>query len=208
MLAAAESILKESKYSDAIFQRQNDEKFRGFEKYEIPDWYIHNHEPTAEGGISKGLKVIVDAHSDRLSPSTVTDNSRGFVTIIQDKNSFPMASITNLMSRPGYESNIKLTAIHIQAEQEIKEYSAVKRNCYFPDEYPLQMHQIYSQSNCILECGVRFAKNCISKCPDLHQNCTCRDTTSEYDTPVVSHLTLVVLITRFYKCEFYVEGMI
>lgn len=79
-----------------------------------------------------------------------------------------------------------MTAIHIEADQEIRKISAIKRNCYFPDEYQLEMHQFYSQSNCILECGVRFAKRCISKCTVSHQNCTCEEKTKHSDAESVS----------------------
>ena len=175
----ADNILKESKYTKSISLRQEEEARKGFETDKKPLWYIKNHEPTAEGGKNKGLAVLVDAHSDQLSPATVTDNSRGFVTIIEDRNAYPMASFSSLMARPGYESNIKLSAIHVQAHKEIKEYEPAKRNCYFPDEYELEMHQSYSQSNCILECVVKFASSCITTCTESGNYCNCSNESME-----------------------------
>ena len=77
----AEQILKGSKYTNAISLRQEEEGKNGFEKDEKPQWYVNNSEPKPEAGRNKGLTLVVDRHSDKLSPSTVTDNFLGFVFI-------------------------------------------------------------------------------------------------------------------------------
>ena len=166
----AEKIFKDSKYRTSISLRQTEEATKGFENDETPDWYTKNHEPVPNAGRSKGLTVIVDGHSNKLSPATVLDNFHGFVTIVDDKDKYPMASLSSIIARPGYESNVEVRAIHQHAHDEIRQYAPHRRNCYFPDEYELEMHQSYSRSNCLLECRVRFAFHCIATCMELGAN--------------------------------------
>ena len=79
------------------------------------------------------------------------------------------------MARPGYESNIKVDAINLKARNEIRKYEPKRRNCYFPDEYKLEIHQQYSQFNCLFECETEFASKCISTCSGSNQECDCKD---------------------------------
>ena len=36
---------------------------------------------------------------------------------------------------------------------------AKARNCYFYDEFTLEMHDNYTQTNCKLECAIKYAQN-------------------------------------------------
>jgi hypothetical protein len=168
----AEDILKESKYTESLSSLQskelgNDEKSSQTKK--------PFKEPRPEAGINKGLTVIVDRHSDILSPGTVTDSFRGFITIIDDKDKYPMATLSSLIARPGYDSNIEVTAIQLEADPEIKKYDPAKRKCYFSDEFHLEMHQQYSQANCRMECKLMFASQCIKTCMEFDQECYCHN---------------------------------
>ena len=107
----AEAVLKESKYTQAISNRQSEDAKNAFDSNELPKWYINNKEPTPEAGRNKGLMLVVDGHSNKQSSGTVKENFRGFITLVDDNNKFPLTSLTNLMARPGYENNLSL--IHI-----------------------------------------------------------------------------------------------
>ena len=174
----AEKILKDSKYSYAISSRQKDEKDKGFEMSEVPEWYLEENEPKSEAGRNKGLTMVVDRHSDMLSASTVMDNFQGFITVVNGNDKYPMTSSSSLIARPGYETNMEVEPTQFYAEKEIRDWTPEKRKCYFSDEFSLDMHQLYSQSNCLLECKVKYAYECMKTCMEFEQRCDCANVTN------------------------------
>ena len=175
----ADELLKESKYREAISERQAKDTDSAFETKHLPDWYINDEEPSPQAGRDKGLTVIIDGHSDKVSSSTVKENFNGFITLVDDNHKFPLLSLTNLISRPGYENNIKVDAIKLQSKAEIRKYQPERRKCYFPDEYELKIHQNYSQDNCVFECKQEFASKCLMTCKELGQECNCEAIANE-----------------------------
>lgn len=171
----AENILKKTKYTEAIAAQQAEEAKLGFESDEKPGWYIQQNEPVSEAGRDNGLKLIFDGHSDRLTSSTVVDDFLGFVTVIDANNKFPTVSRSSLISRPGLESSINVRATHQVGLEEIRKYDPLKRNCYFPDEFELNVHKLYSQSNCIFECKTKFAFQCLETCDENGKHCNCHN---------------------------------
>ena len=171
----AENTFKKSKYTDAISKRQEKDAIDAFEDPKPPNWYTAPNELHPEPGINKGLTLIVDSHSDKQSAATVNENFRGFITLVDGSEKFPIVSRTQLITRPGWENNIKVGAINLEAKNEIKEYKPEKRKCYFPHEYPLEIHQEYSQDNCLFECATDFATKCISTCSQSGKECDCKE---------------------------------
>ena len=171
----ADKALKDSVYKDAISMRQSKDSKHSFEEDKKPQWFIENNEPIPEVGIKKGLTLIVDGHTDRLSSATIFDNFRGFPIAVHDKNKFPLMGNSGLKARPGFESNIQVSAVDLHALDDIRHNSPEKRNCYFPDEYGLQVHQKYSQANCIFECSVNFASKCLASCKEIGNECNCEN---------------------------------
>ena len=169
----ADELLKESKYREAISERQAKDTDSAFETKHLPDWYINDEEPSPQAGRDKGLTIIIDGHSDKVSSGTVKENFNGFITLVDDNHKFPLLSLTNLISRPGYENNIKVDAIKLESKEEIRKYHPERRKCYFPDEYELKIHQNYSQDNCVFECKQEFASKCLMTCNELGQECNC-----------------------------------
>ena len=51
-----------------------------------------------------------------------------------------------------------MTAVNTIADEAIRDVPPNKRNCYFQDEYQLEMYQLYSQSGCIFECKMRIGQ--------------------------------------------------
>ena len=171
----ADQILKESKYTETISALQSKDAESAFETKYLPPWYIKNDEPKPQSGRNKGLMLIIDGHSNKVSDGTVKENFDGFITLVEGNDKFPLLSHTKLISRPGYESNIEVDAIKLESMVEIRKYKPEKRNCYFPDEKKLKLHKSYSQFNCLFECKQEFASKCLMSCMELGEECHCED---------------------------------
>ena len=171
----ADQILKASRYTEAISESQSRDAESAFEPDALPLWYKEDNEPKPQAGRDKGLMLIVDGHSNKVSSGTIKENFEGFITLVDGNHKFPLLSRTKLISRPGYQTNIEVDAIKLESEGEIRKYKPERRNCYFPDEYKLKIHQNYSQDNCIFECKQDFASKCLMTCNELGQECDCKD---------------------------------
>ena len=171
----AEELLKKSKYTDVIVARQKYDSEHGFDSNNKPQWFLRNNEPKPNVGAENGLTLVFDAHSDRLSKSSVTDNFQGVPVLIEDKDKFPLVKRSGIQARPGFQTSITVNAYDVQAKEEIKRYGPLKRKCYFPDEYELKIHKNYSHSSCIFECKIEFAAKCLSTCTGFGQECDCSD---------------------------------
>ena len=177
----ANSVLKQGQYKESIALRQSVDAQKGFESPRTPYWYRMNKEPYPENGIENGLTIVVDRHSDKLSAASVPDNFRGFPILVHHKSEFPSLIGNEILARPGYESRMKVNALHLEANEDIRKHHPHQRKCFFPDEFPnehkLKMHHYYSQSNCIFECEIEFAAKCLtwkSHCKQ-GQICDCKD---------------------------------
>ena len=102
-------------------------------------------EPSSDTGKNKGLTVILDSHTDVVSGSTVLDDFQGFVAIVDGKGQFPLSTRKSVMIRPGYNNLVALGATKISADEDIKDWGADKRLCYFQDDYILKSHAEYTQ---------------------------------------------------------------
>ena len=169
----AEEMLRYSRYKESVAFRQSEETQMSFEPDEQPEWYTNQGEPRPEAGVKKGLTVVFDGHSDKLSMGSVSNDILGFKVVVDDSEMFPLVSRTNLVARPGHQNNINLNAMHLEAKDEIRKYAPDRRQCYFPDEFKLQMHTFYSQPNCIFECETQFASKCLATCNEVGQDCDC-----------------------------------
>ena len=159
----AENIFRESKYESALSKFQEQDIQLGFDNSTLPSWYKESGEPKSQPGQNKGLMLILDAHTDRISPGTVYDNFRGFSTIVDGGEKYPLTQRNSLLVRPGRENYVAMSALQIDADENIVNIDPQKRYCYFPDEFSLEMHKSYSQSNCILECSMRYARDMMIK---------------------------------------------
>jgi hypothetical protein len=153
----ADHILRQSKYTSALAAMQDQDVKYGFENNTLPEWFLIDQEPTTQSGQDKGLRLVLDAHSDRISPSTVYDNFRGFVTNVDGGDKYPLTSKNSFLIKPGKENYVTLSAVRVEADTDIRSIKPSKRKCYFADETQLEMHNNYSRSNCILECSLKYA---------------------------------------------------
>ena len=124
-------------------------------------------EPKSQAGQNKGLQLVLDAHSDKISIGSVFDSFKGFVAIVGNKNEHPLTKKHGFLLRAGQENYVSLSATKIEANENIRpiEISPGKRECYFHEEHPLKLHKNYSQANCIMECTTQYARDQMeSKC--------------------------------------------
>ena len=105
----------------------------------------------------KGLKLVLDAHSDFVSGGTVAGDFDGFFAIIDSREEFPTVTRKSVLIRPGHDNFVSIGATKVTAEDKIKTWDPIKRSCLFQDEMSMNVHVNYSQSNCLLECAMNYA---------------------------------------------------
>ena len=66
----ANKMFVDTQYSKQVAQMQAKEKSCALPEggVELPQWYIDDKEPVPQAGVNKGLSLILDAHTDLLSP--------------------------------------------------------------------------------------------------------------------------------------------
>ena len=120
---------------------------------------LEDNFPKPQPGKAKGLTVILDAHTDLLTSSSVYDDVEGFYAVVGSKNQYPLTNYRSIFIKPGFTNQVGMHPVHVAADKSIKdEYHATpeKRLCLFDDERPLKFHKFYSEANCILECNMDF----------------------------------------------------
>ena len=139
--------------------------FLSYYNVTVPKWFKKS-EPKSQAGQNKGLKLVLDAHSDMISPGTVFDDFKGFVTVVGAKTNFPITKRQSFLLKAGQENYVSMSAINVISDEAIRSVSPTKRDCYFHDEYELKLHKNYTQANCLIECTTDYARNL------MESNCT------------------------------------
>ena len=134
-----------------LIKKGNDDKSAHNETIDMID---SDRKFKPQAGVSKGLSLVLDAHSDLLSSSSIGDNFQGFIAVVNENNQFPITTERSFLIKPGHDNMIAMGAAKVSAEPNIKRYPAEKRYCYFPDENIGHLHKSYSQANCKLECQI------------------------------------------------------
>ena len=113
----------------------------------------------SEPGIEKGLRLVLDSHSNLISSGTIFDNFKGFTALVGDTKNFPLTRMDGLVLKNGQENYISINPTNVIADEGIRKIPPLKRKCYFPNENHLEFFKNYSQANCLLECRINYAKN-------------------------------------------------
>lgn len=175
----AEHIFRKSKYASALSSLQKQDLENSLKKENLKNLvqqerihqnYIDQKEPKTQPGQNKGLRLILDAHTDRVAPGTVSDNFRGFSTVIDGRDKYPLTSKNSFLIRPGRENYVALSALRVEADINVQKIHPRKRKCYFSHENPLVMHKNYSRSNCVLECTINYARKEMKKLNESKSN--------------------------------------
>ena len=119
----------------------------------------HMVEPKIYPGRAEGLQLVLDAHTDKVSSGSVSDNFRGFHVVIDGKEKYPFTSKNGLLIKSGQENEVVISATRFDANPNIKSVDPIKRNCYFSDEHDLKLHRQYSQANCIFQCKIEYTRD-------------------------------------------------
>ena len=153
----AEAMFKNGRYSNMVTLMQARDRDLSFDrKIEMPGFWEGNNEPISEAGRSKGLSVILDAHSNLLAGGTVSQDFDGFFAIIDSKNQYPTTTRKSVLLRPGHNNFVSMSATKI-VSSDIIDIEPERRNCYFHHEKKLAIHTKYTQANCMLECQLSYA---------------------------------------------------
>ena len=67
-----------------------------------PKWYTTRKEPKSQHGTKKGLTVVLDAHSNLVSPASVTEDFDGFLSIVAPKDGYPLTEENQIYLKPGW----------------------------------------------------------------------------------------------------------
>ena len=70
-----------------------------------------------------------------ISPGTVFDDFKGFVTVVGAKSNFPITKRQSFLLKAGQENYVSMSAINVISDEAIRSVSPTKRDCYFHDEY-------------------------------------------------------------------------
>ncbi len=164
-LEAAETMFREGPFTRIIDKMQMRDRKYSFQLSDLPDDFKPNWEdpfengkrPVPQAGMSKGLTVILDAHSEKVASSSVREDVQGFSAIVESSNQYPLTFKKSLLLRPGHENMVSLKATKVTSAEDLANIDPVKRQCYFEHEKELELHQKYSQSNCMLECSLHYS---------------------------------------------------
>ena len=86
-------------------------------------------------GITMGLSVVLDAHTNLISQNTMKSDIKGFKLMVGPPGDFPLLLGNAIEIQPGHNNMISLSVAKISADTSIKEsVDPVKRNCIFPEE--------------------------------------------------------------------------
>ncbi len=152
-MKSAEEIFVGKTYSQQIKQMQSHDKYLSLENPVLPNSFLFNQEPTTEPGRNKGLTLIIDAHSDILSPGSVPIETNGFIGLIRPKGTFPITSLESFDIKSGHNNIVAISTTIVHKEDELRNLNTTDRKCLFEDETSmLRMHKNYSHSNCLFEC--------------------------------------------------------
>ena len=71
-------------------------------------------------GREEGLKLILDAHTDKVSSGTISDNFRGFHLVIDGKEKYPFTSRNGILIKAGQDNEVVIKATRFEANKDIK----------------------------------------------------------------------------------------
>ena len=123
-----------------------------------PKYFDEKKDPKILTGRAEGLRLVLDAHTDKIASGSIADNFRGFHVVIDGKEKYPFTSRNGILIKAGQTNEIAISATRFEADPKIKSVPRDSRLCYFPDERSLNLTQKYSQANCFFECKVEYIR--------------------------------------------------
>ena len=115
-MEAADATLNDVTYSKLIRDLQKSDLKLALESKKKLDSKIF----TSQSGIAKGLKVILDAHTDILGSSSLPTNFRGFTGFISSNRSYPRVYHKGFQIRAGHNNLVAVSATMVEASPDIR----------------------------------------------------------------------------------------
>jgi len=101
-LKAADEIYKGTKYTTLVNNLQaQDKKYSLLSNPIIPDWYMSGNEPKTIPGRNRGLFLMLDAHTELLSTTSMDNDYTSFKGLISYRDGFPFMAQEGFEIRPG-----------------------------------------------------------------------------------------------------------
>ena len=88
-------------YPGLIKDLDASDRANAFTSSDLPKNYVDDGEPKVQPGQNKGLFIMLDAHSDLFSASSVDSDTEGFIGLIHPKGSFPFTMLEGFKISPG-----------------------------------------------------------------------------------------------------------
>ena len=169
-LAAADEIFIESSYTKILNKIQAQERRSASEPSDLPKWFVDNNEPKPSPGKDRGLVVILDAHSDKLSIGSHHSDFKGFTVTVGSHNSFPFLNQEPFEVRTGSENVVTIRSSMAHADDSLRSLKKEDRKCLLEEEVSdLKIHRKYSYFNCKFECSMFYAQSALRE----EHNVTC-----------------------------------
>ncbi len=160
---AANEIFNEVKYSKIFKEMQNNDYNLALDS-STSRKPLDSKSLISQSGLSKGLRVVLDAHTDILASGSYPGDFKGFKGFISTNQSYPKVFQKGFLIRPGHINLVALSATKVEASSDIRSIEPSRRRCFFSDETSnLKIYKKYSQSNCYLECALQNARNEVFK---------------------------------------------
>ena len=106
-------------------------------------------------GLKKGVKLVLDLHSDQQALGTQYDDFQAFQVFIGQKSEFPVMLQRSLPVQPGSDYKLDLSANTLTSSG-IRGIKPQDRHCYFSDEGNfLDLYKTYSYKTCVFECKIK-----------------------------------------------------
>lgn len=107
-------------------------------------------------GVQQGLTVVLDSAMHEYYCSV--SNGFGFKILFHSPRESPKIADLGYLLEPGVESRIAVNVDVQLATDSIRGIDYRKRKCFFTDEKFLRYFQLYSATNCLLECEANYTE--------------------------------------------------
>ena len=85
-----------------------------------PTNFDDKKDPEIYTGRAEGLRLVLDAHTDKLASASIADNFRGFHVVIDGKEKYPFTSRNGILIKAGQTNEIAISATRFEADPKIK----------------------------------------------------------------------------------------
>ncbi|RZC33567.1 pickpocket protein 19-like, partial [Asbolus verrucosus] len=120
---------------------------------ETLDYEVNKEPMTTEAGVENGLYVSVNNNLEDYYYTTLS--SAGIHTFVPtDYPDKPSGSVTEILTQPNSENFVEIVPTTLTSVEDVVSYPIEKRGCFFEYERSTLLGNIYSQSDCHVDCRI------------------------------------------------------